>query len=150
MSAIYRQRTSEQSELGLEYREYTCDMGVSLSLLNDSWDDGASPWDALPVVPQVPDATGRLTRCLAVRESKRKRPPLARSAAHKVLLFTPQFAPPFGRPCGWVQRGIGSGRQAIVAWIMREEFHPRVGLALISLEGQGQSSVSKMQGYLDF
>ena len=33
---IYRQRTSEQSELGLEYREYTCDMGVSLSLLSDS------------------------------------------------------------------------------------------------------------------
>jgi hypothetical protein len=34
--AIYRQQTSEQSELGLEYREYTCDMGVSLCLLNDS------------------------------------------------------------------------------------------------------------------
>src|ERR1035438_638119 len=86
-------------------------MGVSLSLLKDSYDDGATPWDAAPVVLQVSDATRRLTRYLAVRESKRKRPPLARSVAHEVLLF----APPFGRSCGWVQRGRGSGRQAIVA-----------------------------------
>jgi len=28
--------TDKQSELGLEDREYTCDMGVSLSLLNNS------------------------------------------------------------------------------------------------------------------
>jgi hypothetical protein len=89
--ATYRQRTSEQSELGLKYREYTCDMGVSLSLLNDSWDDGANPWDAVPVVLQVPDAAGRLTSYHPVGESKRK------------------------RSWGCVQRGIGSGRQAIVA-----------------------------------
>jgi hypothetical protein len=34
--AILRQRTSERSESGLEYPEYTCDMRVSLSLLADS------------------------------------------------------------------------------------------------------------------
>lgn len=34
--ALYRQQTNEQSELGLEYREYTRDMGVRLSLLNNS------------------------------------------------------------------------------------------------------------------
>src|SRR5271154_4661486 len=91
-------------------------------------------------------ATGRLTRYLAVRQSKRKRPPLAWSAANKVLLF----APPFGPLLWLVQRGVGSCRQAIVARIMWEEFQARVGLAPISLEGQGQSSVSKMQRYLDF
>ena len=123
MSAMttLRQRT-EQSELGLEYRDYTCDMRVSPSLLSDSQDDGASPWDALQIVLQVPDATNRLTRYLAVGEGRRA--PLAWSAANKMLLFAPQFTPLFGRSCGWVQRGIGSRVQAIVAWIMREEFHP--------------------------
>ena len=33
---IYRSPTNEQSELGFKYREYTCEMGVSLSLLNNS------------------------------------------------------------------------------------------------------------------
>ena len=60
---------AKRSELGLEYRDYTCDMRVSLSLLNDSTDDGASPWDAVHVVLQVSDATSRLARYLVVSAS---------------------------------------------------------------------------------
>jgi len=33
---VFANRQANNSELGLECREYTCDMGVSLSLLKDS------------------------------------------------------------------------------------------------------------------
>src|SRR6202035_20167 len=83
-------------------------------------------------------------RYVAVGGSKRQ--PLARGAAGDVL----PFAPHFGRSCGWVQRGIGIDRQTIVVWIMRKESRPRLGLTLILLEGQRQSSVSEMQPGLGF
>jgi hypothetical protein len=77
---------------------------------------------------QIPSAKGRLVGYLAVGGSKR--PPLARSAANSVFLFAPQF----GRSCGCVQNDIGR---------MKEESHPRVGPALILLEGRWQSSVGE-------
>ena len=106
-------------------------MRVSFSLLTDSQDDGASPWDVAAIVLQVVDAMNRLMVYLAVGGSKRH--PLGRSAADEV----PVFAPELSRSCVLAKHGIGVDRQTIVVRVIGEESHPRLGLALILLEGQG-------------
>ena len=124
--------TKRRSESGLEHREYTCDTRVSFSLLSDSNDDGASEWYALPKLLQVLEVIGRLIRKGAVEGSKRR--PRPRSTADDVFLYAPQF-------CGsssWVQYGIDIEREAIVARVMKEESHRRLGLSMILLEGQPQ------------
>jgi hypothetical protein len=55
-------------------------------------------------------------------------------------------SPQFSRSCALVQRGFGIGRQTIIGHMMRRERpHPRLGLALILLEAQWQSSVGESQ-----
>jgi hypothetical protein len=89
-----------QSESWPEYVEYACNVRVNFSLLTDSYDEGASPWDVVPIVLQFIDAIERLPMYLAVGRSKHQ-------------------------------------RQTIVGCIMmREESHPRLGLALILREAQ--------------
>ena len=110
--------------------EYTCDMRVSLSLLTDSQDDGASPWDVVAIVLQVVGANRLM---MYVAEGGSKRHPLGRSAADEVLVFAPEFS----RSRVLVQHGIGIDRQTIVTRVIGEESHPRLGLALILLEAQG-------------
>jgi hypothetical protein len=64
-------------------------MRVNFSLLTDSYDEGASPGNAVRIVLHFIGAVDHLMRYLAVSRSKRQ--PLAPSAADEVLLFTPQF-----------------------------------------------------------
>ena len=111
--------------------EYTCDMRVSLSLLTDSQDDGASPWDVVAIVLQVIDAMDRLM--IYVAEGGRNRHPLDRSSVDEVLVFAPKFS----RSRVLAQHGIGIDRQTIVARVIGEESHARLGPALILLEAQG-------------
>ena len=54
--------------------EYSCDMRVSFSLLTDSQDDGANPWDAM------------CRLLMYVAEDGSKRHPLGRSTADEVLV----------------------------------------------------------------
>ena len=108
--------------------EYTCDMGVSSSLLADSQDDGASPWRVVTVVLQVVGAKDRLMMYLA--EGGSKRHPHGRSAADEVLVSSPEFS----RFSVLVQHGIGIDRQTIVPRLIGEDSHPRLGLALILAE----------------
>ena len=108
--------------------EYTCDMGVSSSLLTDSQDDGASPWRVVAIVLQVVGAMDRLMMYLA--EGGSKRHPLGRSAADEVLVFAPEFS--FSSVL--VQYGISIDGRTIVLRLIGEESHPRLGLALISAE----------------
>ena len=70
--------------------EYSCEMRVSFSLLTDSQDDGASPWDVVAIVLQVVGAMDRLM--MYVAEGGSKRHPLGRSAADEVLVFAPEFS----------------------------------------------------------
>jgi len=105
--------------------EYTCDMGVSSSLLTDSQDDGASPWHVVAIVLQVVCAMDRLM--MYVAEGGSKRHPLGRRAAHEVLVFAPEFS----RSSVLVQHGSGIDRPTIVPRLIGEESHPRLGLALI-------------------
>ena len=121
-------RTGEQSESWMDCLEYTCDMGMSSSLLTDPQDDGASPWHVVAIVLQVVGAMDRLM--MYVVEVGSKRHPLGRSAAHEVLVFAQEFS----RSSVLVQQGIGIDRQTIVPRLIREESHPRLGLALILLE----------------
>src|ERR1700745_2061520 len=107
----------------MECLECTCDMRVSFSLPTDSLEDGAGPWDVVPIVLQVVAAMGRLM--MYVAEGGSKRHPLGRSAADEVLVF----APAFSRSRVMVRHGTGINRQPIVARVIREEFHPRLGLA---------------------
>jgi hypothetical protein len=111
--------------------EYTCDMRVSFSLLTDSQHDGASPWHVVAIVLEVVGAMDRLV--MYVAEGGSKRHPLGRSAADEVLVFAPEFS----RSRNLVQHGIGIDRQTIVARVIGEESHPRLGLALILLDAQG-------------
>jgi len=115
----------------MECLEYTYDMRVSFSLLTDSLDDGASPWDVVAVVLQVVGALGRLL--MYVAEGGSKRHPLGRSAANEVRVFAPEFS----RSRVLVQHGIGIDRQTVVSRVIGEESHPRLGLALILLEAEG-------------
>ena len=111
--------------------DYPCEIRVSFSLLSDSQDDGASPWDVAAIVLQVASAMDRLR--MYVAEGGSKRHPLGRSAADEVLVFAPEFS----RSRVLVQYGTGIDRQTIVARVIGEESHPRLGLALILLEAQG-------------
>ena len=111
--------------------EYTCDMGVSSSLLTDSQDDGASPWDVVAIVLQVVGAMDRLI--MYVAEGGSKRHPLGLSAAEEILVFAPEFS----RSSVPVQHGIGIDRQTIVPRVIGEESHPRLSLALILLDAYG-------------
>jgi len=106
-------------------------MPVSFSLLTDSQDNRASPWDVVAIVLQVVGAMDRLMMRMAVGGSKRH--PLGRSAAGK----KPVLAPEFSRSCVLVQHGIGIDELTIVARVIGEESHPRLGLALLLLEAQG-------------
>jgi len=115
----------------MECLEYTYDMRVSFSLLTDSLDDGASPWDVVAVVLQVVGALGRLM--MYVAEGGSERHPLGRSAANEVRVFAPEFS----RSRVLVQHGIGIDRQTVVSRVIGEESHPRLGLALILLEAEG-------------
>jgi hypothetical protein len=54
-----------QSELRPDNLEYPCNMRVNFSLLRDSDDEGANPWDVVPVVLQFIDAMDRLMMYLA-------------------------------------------------------------------------------------
>lgn len=121
--------TSKQSELWLDRLDYTCDMRVSFSLLTDSLNDGASPWDVVAIVLQVVGAMDRLMMYVVVGWSKRH--PVGRSAAVPVL------APEFSRSYVLAQHGIGVVRQTIVARVIGGESHPRLGLALNLPETQG-------------
>jgi hypothetical protein len=103
-------------------------MRVSFSLLTDSLDDGASPWDVVAIVLQVFGATDRLK--MGVAEGGCKRHPLVRSPADEVLVFAPEFSP----SRFLVQHGIGIDQPMIVARVSGEESHPRRGLALILSE----------------
>jgi hypothetical protein len=103
-------------------------MGVSSSLLTDSQHDGTSPWHVVAKILEVVGAMDRLMRYVAERASKRH--PLGRNAAHEVFCFAPKFS----RSRVLVQRGIGIDRRTIVARLIGEEPHPRLGLALILLE----------------
>src|ERR1700675_4695588 len=103
--------------------EYACDMRVSLSLLTDSQDDGASPWDVVAIGLQVVGPKDRLI--MYVAEGGSKRHPLGRSAADEVLVFAPEFS----RSRVLVQHGTDTDRQTIVARVTGKEFHPRLGLA---------------------
>ena len=106
-------------------------MRVSFSLLTDSQDDRASPWDVVAIVLQVVGAMNRLMMYLAKGGSKRH--PLSRSASDEVLIFAPEFI----RSRVLVQHGISIDRKTLVARVIREESHPRLGLALILLEAKG-------------
>jgi len=108
--------------------EYTCDVGVSSSLLTDSQDERTSPWHVVAIVLQVVGAMDRLM--MYVVEGGSKRHPLGRSAAHEVRVFAREFS----RSSVLVQRGIGIDRQTIVPHLIGEESHP-LGLALILPEG---------------
>ena len=110
--------------------EYTCDMRVSFSLLTDSQDDGASPWDVVAIVLQVVGAMDRLM--MYVAEGGSKCHPLSGSAADEVLVLVPEFS----RSRVLVQHGIGIDRQTI-ARVIGEESDPRFGLAPILREAQG-------------
>ena len=88
-------------------------MRVSFSQLTDSQDDGASPWDA----------GDRLIMYLA--EAGSKRHPLGRNTADEVLVWVPEF----NRSCVLTQRGIDVDRQTIVARVIGEESHRRLGRA---------------------
>jgi hypothetical protein len=81
--------------------EYTCDMRVSFSLLTDSQDDGASPWQVVAIVFQVVGATDRLM--MYVAEGGSKRHPLGVSTADEALVFAPEFS----RCSILIQHGIG-------------------------------------------
>jgi len=94
-------------------------MGVSFSLLTDSQDDGACPWDAMD----------RLMMYLA--EDGSKRHPLGRSTADEVLVWVPEF----NRSCVLTQHGVDIDRQTIAARAIGDESRRRLGLALILLEG---------------
>src|ERR1700690_962790 len=112
--------------------EYTCDMRVSFSLLADSQDGGASPWDVVAIVREVVGTMDRLM--MYVGEGGSKRHPLGWSAADELLVFAPEFS----RSRVLVQHGIGIDRQTMVApVIIGDESHPRLGLALILPEAQG-------------
>jgi hypothetical protein len=65
-------------------------MRVSFSLLTDSQDDGASPWQVVAIVLQVVDTMDRLMMYLAEGGSERHQ--LARSAADEVFVFAPEFS----------------------------------------------------------
>src|ERR1700720_2053586 len=92
-----------------------CEIRVSFSLLSDSQDDGASPWDVAAIVLQVVSAMDRLM--IYVAEGGSKRHPLGRSAADEVLVFAPEFS------CSrvLVQPGIGIDKQTIVGRVIGEE-----------------------------
>jgi hypothetical protein len=106
-------------------------MRVSFSLLTDSQDDGASPWDLAAIVLKGVASMDRLMMYGADGGSKRH--PIGRSAADGVLVFAPEFS----RSSVPVQHGIGIDKQTIVARVIGEESHPRLGLTLILLEAQG-------------
>jgi hypothetical protein len=53
----------------MECLECPCDMRVSFSLLTDSQNDGASPWDVVAIVLQVVGAMDRLIVYLTNRTS---------------------------------------------------------------------------------
>ena len=106
-------------------------MRVSFGLLTDTQDGGASQWDVVAKVLQVVAATGRLM--MYVAEGGSKRHPLGRSAADEVLVVAPEFS----RSRVMVQHGTGIDRRTIVARVIGEESHPRLGLALILPEAQG-------------
>lgn len=108
--------------------EYTCDMGVSSSLLTDSQDDGPSPRHVVAIVLQVVGAMDRLM--MYVAEGGSKRHPPGRSAAHEVLVFAPEFS----RSSVLVQHGGGIDRPTIVPRLIGDESHPRLGLPLILSE----------------
>ena len=66
-------------------------MRVSFSLLTDSQDDGASPWDAAIVLQVVGAMDGLM---MDVAEGGSKRHPLRRSAADKVRVLPQNSAVP--------------------------------------------------------
>ena len=111
--------------------EYSCDMRVSFSLLTDSQDGGASPWNVVGIVVQVVDTMDRVM--MYVAEGGNKCYPFGRTADDEVLVFAPEFS----RSRVLVQRGLGIDRQMIVARVIGEESHPRLSLALILPEAQG-------------
>jgi len=76
-------------------------MGVGSSLLTDSQDDGASPWQVVAIVFQVVGTMDRLM--MYVPEGGSKRHPPGWRATHEALVFTPEFS----RSSILVQRGIG-------------------------------------------
>src|SRR5271165_2168787 len=115
----------------MECLECPCDLRVSFSLLTDSQNDGASPWDVVAIVLQVVGAMDRLIMYLAVGGSK-VHPP-GRSASDEVLVFAPEFS----RSRVLVRHGIGIDRQTMVARVIGEESHPRLGLAVVLLDAQG-------------
>jgi len=130
VASLTLSRISEQSESWMDCAEYTGDMRVSFGLLTDSQDDGASPWDVVAIVLQVVGAMDRLR--MEVAEGGSKRPPLGRGAADEVLAFAPEFS----RSRVLIQHGVGIDRQTIVACVIGEKSHPRLGLALILLQAQ--------------
>ena len=68
--------------------EYTCEMRVSFSLLTNSQDDRASPWQVVAIVFQVVGARDRLM--MYVPEGRSKRHPLG--ATHEALVFAAEFS----------------------------------------------------------
>ena len=80
--------------------EYPGDMRVSFSLLTDSQDDGASPWDVAAIVPQVVGTMDRLM--IYVAEGGSKRHPLGRSDFDEVLVFAKNSAV----PASWFSRAL--------------------------------------------
>ena len=104
---------------------------MSFSLLTNSQDDGASPWDVVPIVLQVVGPVDGLMTYVA--EGGNKRHPPGRSAADEVLVFAPKFS----RARVLVQHSPGIDRQTIVTRVIGEKSYPRLGLALTSPEAQG-------------
>ncbi len=106
----YLQHTGEsrlgaiESESWQKHPEYACDMRMSFSLLADSYDEGAGPWEVVPVGLQFIDVVGGLTMYLA--EGRSKHQPFARHASDDVFLFASEF----DRSCGAVQHGLGINR----------------------------------------
>jgi hypothetical protein len=76
-------------------------MGVSSSLLTDSQDDRASPWQVVAIVFQVVGAMDRLM--MYVPEGGSKRHPPGGSTTHEAFVFAPEFS----RSSILVQRSIG-------------------------------------------
>lgn len=112
--------------------EYSCDMGVSFSLLTDSQEDGAGPRDTM----------GRLTMYIHERGTKRR--PLGRSASDEVPVRTREL-----NLSVLTRQSVDIARPAVVGRAIGEECQPRLGLAPILREDQGKSFVGEMQPCLD-
>ena len=104
--------TLEHSESRMDCLNNGCDMRVSFSLLTNSQDDGASPWNMTAVVLEVIGAMTRLMMCLGISGRKR-------------------------HSCDLVHRGVGMDGRTIVACTVGKRYDPRLSPALILLGARG-------------